>query len=390
MKKLTAILAGLALSFGAAQAADLGADVHLTRIAPDKWQVDVTLAEPVDALELDPDARDYRFKAWHLRSKDVRLDEDGGRTVLRAQGKGRLRAYSVDVDEYLGLPEKSYTAFERFSDGGAAVYTGFFGGTAIQGSARRALAVHARGTGLAGDHVLMPASAGQAMPSYMYFGPAQPVAFAGATLIAEPNTPPWLFDMLRETTAKITAVYAQAFARRPSPLPLVMVALGDTGTPGLSVKGGAVGNEVVYRWGGRQLLQDSPKARRAMSWLVAHELAHVWQMDVRQGGIGDDTAPWVYEGGAEAIALAALERSGLYTAQDAADAGAKLAAECATLQGKVDTYRGYYACGFERFAELHVDVLSLWHDLIARSEDTGVPYSEPMVRAVAVAVAQPH
>lgn len=387
MKRLV-VLVWLAVCAAQLWAAELSGDLNVAHIAADRWRVDYALAEPVDALELEPNAGDYRTRAWHVSTEGVALyTQAPAAAVIKADAGKRFSNFSVEVSMYLPYAEGGYTPFERFSDGGAAMYLGFFSGKARQGDAVRPLKLTVHAVGLAGETVLVPSGATPGALSYAYFGTAKPVAYTNARLIADPRTPPWLLDMLRETTEKVTDVYARALARKPASVPLVMIALGDMQRPGVSAKGGVVGNAVVYRWEGQQLFEERPPVRRAMSKLVAHELAHVWQNAVARGGIGEEAPPWVHEGGAEALAVAALQQSGLYTDADAAEVRSKLLAECEHLNGSVESYRGYYACGFARFTRLAPDVLALWREMMKTTEATGATYSPEMVDRTAAQLA---
>ncbi|QSX78924.1 hypothetical protein [Agrilutibacter solisilvae] len=118
-----------------------------------------------------------------------------------------------------------------------------------------------------------------------------------------------------------------------------------------------------------------------MARLVAHEMAHLWQLNLTRGGIGE-TDPWVHEGGAEAVMLEALRATGLYTAQASDQYAQELLAECDQLHDDVNVNRGLYACGFKRFHGYAMPPVPLWRALMARSEASGAFYSEAMIRAV--------
>jgi hypothetical protein len=115
--------------------------------------------------------------------------------------------------------------------------------------------------------------------------------------------------------------------------------------------------------------------------LIAHELAHVWQNNVSRGGIGGNEA-WVHEGGAEAIALAGLRGTGLFSEAEADAYAAKLIQECEALHGTVANNRGFYACGFKRFADYHLDIFELWKAMMETTDSTGSVYSSTMIEAI--------
>jgi hypothetical protein len=370
--------------FSAAAQADTPAPlpVHLklTHISADKWRADYVLAEPVTSIDLGPRVGEYRQQAWRVLTPGLSLAELKGQESIGAGGRA-FSAFSVEVSLFLPFLEGNYTAFDRMSDNGTAIFIGYFTGDAVQGEHTRPLHLKLQFAGLANETVIAPDDHNSDQLGYAYFGPATPVPAGAANLIIDPRTPASMAQVLQETTAKITSFYTSAF-QRPLPYrPLVMVSISDFEMPGLSSKGGAIGKQVVYRLGGKALLRDSPQVRRIFTQLIAHELAHVWQNNVALGGVGDKE-PWVHEGGAEAIALAALRGSGLFSDADADAYAAKLIGECNALNGSVENYRGFYACGFKRFTDYHVDIFALWKSMMETTESTGAVYSSSMIDAI--------
>jgi hypothetical protein len=378
--KLVCALLGLAWA-STAQAAGSPLPVRftLTHVAADKWRADYVLAEPVSRIELGPKAADYRAKAWRILTPRVALADTSDGEAIR--GDAPFSKLSVEVSLFLPYAEANYTPFDRMSDGGTDVFLGFFAGDAVQVGGRRPLHLKLRLKGLPHETVIAPDDRNTDKLSYAYFGPARPVPAGVANMIVDPQTPSWMTQLLRETTSGITDYYDRAFQRPLSYKPLIMVSVSDFDTPGLSLKGGAIGQEVVYRIGGKALLGGSAQVRRLFKELIAHELAHVWQNNVRRGGIGG-SEPWVHEGGAEAIAVAGLLRSGLFSQAEADNYSARLIRECETLNGDVDSYRGMYACGFKHFTDYRTDIFRLWKSMMDATEASGAVYSGAMIDAI--------
>lgn len=115
-----------------------------------------------------------------------------------------------------------------------------------------------------------------------------------------------------ETGEKVSQYYTTVYRQPLRNDVLIMLSIAGVEAPGLSMKGGAVMGQLSYRFEGKALLTDHPKKRDYVARLVAHEMAHVWQLNITRGGIGDDE-PWVHEGGAEAMALDSLLQTGLLT-----------------------------------------------------------------------------
>ncbi len=374
------IFTSLCQTAGAEPLAPVSVSLSLTHTGADKWRADYVFGEAVDGLRLGPALAGYRKQAWRVLTPGLALVETDGQEAIRGSGKP-VTALSVEVTLFLPYAMNNYTPFDRFSDGGTDVYTGFFDGEAMQGEHARPLRLSLHLTGLADEHVITPVLSAPGDAGYAYFGPRKPATAGAATLILDPRTPDWMAAMLLETTATISTFYEKAFQRKLGYQPLLLLSIGNLEQPGLSVKGGAIGKQVVYRLEGKALMGGSPTVRQYCMELIAHELAHVWQSNVARGGIGEKEA-WIHEGGAEAIAVAALRQSGLFGKDEAALYASKLIDECAALKGSVDSYRGVYACGFKRFADYDQDIFALWKAMMETSETSGEVYSTAMIDAV--------
>ena len=358
----------------------LVASLHLTHLSADIWRADYELAEPVENIHFDQ-VGPYRTRAWRVLTPGLKLETGGKLEQITAGGK-RFSSVSVEASLYLPYELGNYTPFDRFSDGGTDIYVGFFAGDAQQGNQARPLQLRVQLTGLPNEHVVPTDAKNPAEPDYAYFGPATPVPFGAAKVILDPQIPAWLIPVIEDTTAKVTSYFDQAWHRKLPETPLLLISRDAVATKGLSVKGGTFKNKIVYRLGGEALLREGhPEVRRHIVELVAHELVHIWQRNVIRGGFGGDES-WVHEGGAEAVAVAVLEKTGLFSKEEADAYSAKLLAECDQLKGSVDTYRGYYACGFKRFRDYHTDIFALWKSMMEMTESSGEVYSSRMIDTI--------
>jgi hypothetical protein len=364
----------------AAPGKPLAARLHLTHLTADKWRANYQLDEPVENIEFEK-VGPYRSQAWRLLTPGLKFVTGAEREIISAGGK-RFSSISIEVALHLPYEQGNYTAFDRFTDGGTDVYLGFFAGTTREGDQARPLHLRVQLTGLPNENVIPPDAKNPEEPDYAYFGPATPVRSGIANVILDPQIPSWLIPVIQETTAKVTAHFDQVWHRKLGATPLILISLDPAAAKGLSIKGGAMDNKIVYRLGGDALRHEgSPQVRRYIVELVAHELVHIWQRNVMRGGVGADE-PWVHEGGAEAVAVATLEQTGLFSKEEVEAYSAKLLAECEKLQGSVESYRGYYACGYKRFRDYHTDVFALWKSMMERSESSGEVYSSRMIDAL--------
>lgn len=358
----------------------IGARLHLTHVSADVWRADYDLPEPVDNIHFDR-AGAYRSQAWRIVTPGLTFETHGNQEVITAGGK-RFSTISVEVALYLPYDEGNYTAFDRFTDGGTDVYVGFFAGAAQQGSEERGLRLDIQLTGLPNENVIPTSAINPEEPDYAYFGPATPTPFGAARILLDPQLPAWLVPEIQQTTAKVTSYFDQVWHRKLAAPPLILISYDPAPAKGLSLKGGALEKKLVFRFGGDALrLEGNPIVRRYLVEVVAHELAHIWQRNVARGGFGGDES-WFHEGGAEAIALAALRATGLFSKEEADAYAAKLLAECDQLKDNVTTYRGFYACGFARFHGYPTDVLGLWKKMMESTESSGAFYSQKMIESI--------
>lgn len=389
MRKTLLNLLALVLA-GPTAAADLpavDATLRLHHMEADRWQATYLLAEAVDCLDFGAPIVTYRASAWREFDAGVRLQTTDGHERLCAASP--RREWSLQIDYYPDWAHDSYVPMDRHSDGGTAFYLGHLQGEAVQGGQSRPLALRVELQGMKDEQVLLPAHANAGDGVYAWFGPAAENRDTTLALI-DPATPPWLLQTLDEVVGKVPRYFQKALQRRPTEAPLVMIGASGFDQPGMSIKGGALPGQIVFKISGRDLLEPSDGVKAQIQHLVAHELAHVWQIALHQGGIGESEA-WVHEGGAEAMALAALQTSGVWSAAQAERVGTGLVEECVRAEQQAmpeDPWRMNYTCGYRRFAAYPLAPIELWRQLIDESERSGEVYSPALVeRVVATATA---
>ena len=375
------LLAALLGTARAATSAPERTELTLTHVAADKWRADYVFAKPVTAIELGSLVGPYRAQAWRALTPGVELLAHDGNEALRTAAP--LTRLSVEISAHDEFVDGHYAPITRYSDGGRDFYLGFLYGTLTHGGRTRPMDITLHLHGMPGETVVAPAKPGTELAGYAYFGPQAPARMGNVDVIIDPQAPAWLREVIDDTTAKVSRFYAQAFQRELTDRPLVSVALvGFDGPEGsINIKGGAVGGGIAYRLEGAGLVDDHPKKRALVARLVAHEMAHLWQMSLKRGGVGE-ADPWVHEGGAEAIALEALRATGIFTGEASDQYAQALLKECDDLKDDVTVNRGFYACGFKRFHGYALAPLPLWRAMMASSEGSGEFYSEPMIRAI--------
>lgn len=369
----------------AEQQPGLAVAVDVRHVAKDLWRVDYRFAHAVTAVKLHSIGA-FRQQEWKVLTPGIGMTSAAGFDVIAANGKP-FQAASVQIRTFDGWSPKDYVTFNRFSDGGTSVYLGHLQGDVEQGKKTVPMRTDFKLSGLAQENVIAP-PANRLDPGgargYAYFGPAQAVLAGAVKVVIDPGAPQWLRETMLDVGAKTSAYYEQAYQRQLKDELLIMVAVGSVESPGFSMKGGAImgAGQVAYLMEGKQVLLDHPKLREYATKIVAHEMAHIWQMAVARGGIGDDQGQWIHEGGAEAMALDALAQTGLYSEEAVKAYRAKQAATCEKLGGAVDTYDGIYACGLMRFDKLGVGIVPLWRAMMETTEATGATYSQQMIDTI--------
>jgi hypothetical protein len=363
----------------------LRAKMQLTQIAREKWLAEYVFSEPIQGLEFQK-AGDYRQSAWKLMSPDVSFRDEGDSESFSApKGMTTLR---FEISSYGKFEPKNYAPNIRFSDGGANIYMGFFHGLAIQKKAKRELKIDMKLEGLPNETLIpIPHSenSDNGDYAYAYFGPQKPVMRGAVQMIIDPALPIWVRDQILDISAIASRYFEEVYQRKLSrPLSLTAAA-SDFEANGFSFKGGATNGQINYRISGKLVLSEDPEIQAKITKLVkliaAHEMAHIWQNDVKRGGIGE-TSPWIHEGGAELMSADALFKTGLWSKTDYDSFIEKNTQECDRLKETENAYRYSYACGLRNFVNYKLDIPTLWKALMLETEKTGEPYSEAMVDRV--------
>ncbi|WP_035374542.1 hypothetical protein [Pseudoduganella violaceinigra] len=364
---------------------ELAVAVDLRHVAQDLWRVDYRFAQAVTAVKL-PSIGEFRNKEWKVLTPGMDMKSRADFDVIASKGKP-FKTASVQIRTFDGWSPKEYVSFNRFGDGGTSVYLGHLQGDVEQGGKTLSMHTDFKLSGLAQENVIAPPT-NRLHPGgvrgYAYFGPAQAVLAGAAKVLIDPRTPQWLRETILDVGAKTSAYYEKAYQRQLKDELLIMVSIGNVESSGFSIKGGTImgAGQVSYRVEGKQVLIDHPKLREYVSKNVAHEMAHIWQLAVSRGAIGDAQDPWIHEGGAEAMALDALAQTGLFSEESVQAYRAKQAATCEKLGGAVDTYDGIYACGLMRFDKLGVGIVPLWRSMMAATEASGAAYSQQMIDTI--------
>jgi hypothetical protein len=320
----------------------------------------------------------------------MRVNVESGHDIIDLGGKP-FRSSSIEIRTFDDLAPKSYAPVNRFSDGGRALFLGFLQGEGYQGTRELPMLTDIRLHGLPQENVIAPppnkrVAGGER--GYAYFGPARTVRSGSTQFLIDPATPAWMRETVLDAGTKLSAYYEKAYQRPLKDELLIMLSVSGFDASGMSVKGGAVMGQLSYRFDGKATLVDHPKYREVLAQLVGHELAHIWQMNIARGGMGEDD-PWIHEGGAEAMSLDGVLQTGLWTEGTVAAYNKRQSTICDKLGNSVDSYDGIYACGLVRFNNLGVAIVPLWRAMMEVTETKGDVYSASMIDAIVLKLSVP-
>lgn len=358
-------------------ASAVNATITIKRLTKDDWELHYQFSEEIDALHFGPPIVKYRQEAWKPTDTALKIISNSDDEILRKE-QGRFQQAKIAIKSYHPFSHNQYVPMIHFSDGGIALFLGHLMGQVSVAGIDRPLKVQFATSGLPGEKVILPQKAQEGLGLFAYFGPQDPIIASHGILILDPLTPSWMREVLANTTERVTASYAQSFERIPSEPAMIFFAIRDLHLNGYSMSGGALPGQLAYRLAGNQTIIDKPESRNRFTYLIAHELAHIWQAIPNRNWTSFPES-WINEGGADAITAATLLKTGIWSKEEAIEFENKLVKECDETK---DPIRTAYACGFKRFKGYNTDVLALWKKLMDESTRSATPYSEAMIQAV--------
>lgn len=303
-------------------------EITVTHTTSDEWRVEYELSRDAVSIMLGPPTPEYHAGAWRLPEEfHVTTDETGYAYLERVDGEA-FRAVSVDVQTWPHLVTYAPQPFGVFSDG-VTINTGPLGFASRIGANRMMMTFAPTFTfrGMPDESVVVPGSEPGSleqldlpdMGAFVYFGSTEEMRRSESVyLLFDGDGPEALGDLLWKSAQGYAELYDRDL-RDALAGPLVLLVSWTEGAS-LQFGGGAQGNQIMAKAGGPADLElDDPTRRMARSFL-AHEMAHVWQTN-----LGSDNARWCNEGGADLMALRAMQELGEETAAGvAADLSARV------------------------------------------------------------------
>jgi hypothetical protein len=371
---------------GSTSLEDVSAKITITHISPETWLVQYQLSQPVETIKLGPKILDYRESSWEILSKDVVLESTTEGEVLQAK-TGTFSQLKIKVNHFSDYSMDNYAPSARFSDGGIALYAEFLFGDVIINKQIRELKTNISYRTNLKENIITDPKMKSDIGVYTYFGPQVLKQSGDVRIIIDPNMPEWLKKSFNKVVPIVSKIFSKRLNHQLSAMPQVMLASGDINTmDSFSVKGGAKNNQLVMIYKGKELLQPSKEKQHMIERLIAHEMAHLWQQDVTNGGMSAKE-PWIHEGGAEVLAVEALIDAKLWNKDYRNKYTAYYTNRCTTileentLQKKIEegNWDAVYACGYRNLVDLKVNPFDLWAFLIDHADKTGAHFSSNML-----------
>lgn len=362
MRKIAALLL---LSQFSSALADLSLELTIERVDDGNWVADYVFNQPVSELTFGPAPEGYREQAWQvLTPGEASVSDKGDLTLTQAVERIQIR-----IAFFAAYPPSFYVPAARFSHGGAALYTGYLlpDLRVDQQSVTPQTQVYL--TGREGEKTLLTAAGRGGEPGFAYFGPSDTQSDWGfADVVLDPALPAWIEQVFRSVLEQVSDTFSERLPDALPSRPLILAAAGDLDSiEGYSIKGGALADQILFTLRGPSLREQTDTFRHSMEKLMAHELAHLWQTGLATRSRNTED-PWIHEGGADAMAVAALASSDVWSQEQVAEFAKSRAEACddatneTTLKAALESgnYDAAYSCGFTQFWSSEVDIFDLW------------------------------
>ena len=283
------------------------------------WIAEYTFGRPVDAWFFPRTSvtrtggKAWRPDSWVVETPGVRLMQRGHYDVL-APARGRVLPPKVRLrfQPFTGDLADDYAPALAFTDGGFALFSAQFDVLPLRTLREAAdLPSDLNNSYFAETHLKMRFHdvAGVTehdgeYATYVLFGPTKRVETRDVITAFDPQLPKWIHDSLAPSVTGLLARYAAQLGPLPEGKPTVMVAWAGP-TPGIVGRsGGTLRGQIVMKYEGAGLLEETPQQRAEGLWFIAHEAAHFWMGQT----IGYEYAreAWITEGGADLLAVRAI------------------------------------------------------------------------------------
>lgn len=361
------------------------------------WRAVYRLEEPVRELRF---FRDDNFRRagewnWRIRTPGYEFSRRGRHeTLTLANGATAVKTLEIEFEKNTEQLPRDYELFEPFTDGSAAIYTGHF-------------LVRDRDGQLITDFLLVPERGGRVLiegrfrtgpvgwsdpeghGTFAYFGDIRPIETDDMIAIVDPGMPEWVRVQGQRMLPAFFDLFSRELGADPGARPTVLFSFEDADMDNVRQNGGALPALVYMSIVGRRWREAEAQMSLSLFETLAHEAAHLW--NGRMVAPESDSAAWLAEGGADALAWRALLQIGLMSPAEYEQRHRQALSDCTgRLDGRpVESvvargdFKAAYSCGAVIFlwAEYAIAgghrpsvVFGIWSDIINRAEDGGNTY----------------
>lgn len=291
-----------------------GGDDHvqlsISQIGHERWQADYRLPRAVTRLHFLRNNYALRHQHWRADAGFI-LEAQGSDEYLRREDGQPFSTARLQ----LGLDEtdrdREYYAGQRLGPDARYLFSGHFY-VAEAGTPGPLWPHRLHFKARAGEWIRLQAQAAAELDwldsalkgSYVVFGRMPVERYQGVAMLIAPTVPEHLTRQIQRELPMLLAYYQRKLALKlPSP-PLVLLS-ANLDAPAVSQGGDALSGVVRFHFNGAAWREPGALRAQAARYLIAHELAHLWNAGLTTSD--DETrAPWLHEGGADALAWQAL------------------------------------------------------------------------------------
>jgi len=411
---LTSLLSASACSVSSTPR-PFNASVTVTRDShEDAWIFQYHFERPVEGLIFQRQRSQLRTDHWESLSPGVRVTKANGQEVIFSQLESFTDA-RFRVRSYFDDSPRDYDFFVPFTDGSAALYTGYLhvlpmNCSTSPGCSPEELRQAPYGD-LHFDFVFTPRPGETVVTndgshegpyfwesplngSYVYFGALVPREDDSFRAVLDPKLPIWLFHDLQNAVPVLFRFYSDRLGFELSLRPLIFFSFNPNHLQaGYGSSGGVVNQQIQLSVFGDAWQSQSQATSDKIFELMAHEMAHFWNGGLfHSAGDGGDT--WMHEGGADAFSYRAMrdlnviDESEFFRKHRMALVSCEAGLEGIALKDsfKRARIRNFYDCGAtiglitEQAAKLaqHKDLFKFWRELFLAAQGNSNIYTSEM------------
>lgn len=296
-----------------------------------------------------------RSEFWKLDERCFGLDARG----ITVAGEPGCRDSVVELDWDERQRDRVYPGVVHLRNGGVLVFAGYIQVLTNDHRAIAPIRLHAPAGGIvafrdsksASDLVVDGSAFDKDGRGWFYFGPDEFVEEDVARIFVDSGVPPALRAMLLQLAPKLMRIYQERLGVAYRQRPAFYVTWSERERQARSWQADVVPGEIRFTVSGRSWGDAGPDDIAPFRDAVPHELAHLWNADVFAPKPW--AAPWLSEGSAEFLSIAALQAASAITPFAAAERIQNATAECLITAGsrpwaamrERDSGRVPYICG---------------------------------------------